>query len=67
MDGEFGAGRCKLLRFEWISNEVLLYSTGNHIQSFGIEHEEDSMRKIIYIHIYICIFKDWITMLYSRN
>ena len=25
--------RCKLLCFEWISNEVLLYSTGNYIQS----------------------------------
>ena len=31
-------GAPKLLHFEWISNEVLLYSTGNHIQSLGIEH-----------------------------
>ena len=29
MDGVFGAGRCKLLHLEWISNTVLLYSTGN--------------------------------------
>ena len=29
MDGEFGVGICKLLHLEWISNEVLLYSTGN--------------------------------------
>ena len=28
MDGEFGVGRCKLLYLEWISNRVLLYSTG---------------------------------------
>ena len=35
MDGEFGVGRCKVLHLEWISNEVLLYSTGNHIQSLG--------------------------------
>ena len=38
MDGEFGVSRCKLLHLEWISNEVLLYSTGNYIQSLGIEH-----------------------------
>ena len=28
---EFGVGRGKRLHFEWISNEVLLYSTGNYI------------------------------------
>ena len=28
MDWEFGAGRCKLFHLEWISNEILLYSTG---------------------------------------
>ena len=33
MDWEFGASRCKLLHLEWISNEVLMYSTGNYIQS----------------------------------
>ena len=33
MDGEFGIRRHKLLHLEWISNEVLPYSTGNHIQS----------------------------------
>ena len=26
------------LHLEWISNEVLLYSTGNYIQSLGIEY-----------------------------
>ena len=25
---------------EWISHEVLLYSTGNYIQSLVIEHDE---------------------------
>ena len=39
MDGEFGVSRCKLLRLEWLSNEVPLYSTGNYIQSPGIEHD----------------------------
>ena len=31
MDWEFGVNRCKLLPLEWISNEILLYSTGNSI------------------------------------
>ena len=38
MDWEFGASRCKLFHLEWIVNEVLLYSTGNSVQSLGIEH-----------------------------
>ena len=39
MDWEFGVGRCKLLHLEWVSDEVLLYSTGNYIQSLWIEHD----------------------------
>ena len=39
MDWKFGVSRCKLLHLEWISNEVLLYSTRNYIQSIGIEHD----------------------------
>ena len=39
MDGELGVSRYKLLHLEWISNEVLLYSTGDYIQSLGIEHD----------------------------
>ena len=38
MNWEFGVYRCKLLHLEWISNEILLYSTGNYVQSLGIEH-----------------------------
>ena len=30
MDREFGVNRCKLLHLEWISNEILLYSTVNY-------------------------------------
>ena len=37
MDGEFGVSRCKGLHLEWISHAVLLYSTGNSIQSLVIE------------------------------
>ena len=40
MDWEFGVGRCKPLHLERISNEVLVYSTGNNIQSLGIGHDE---------------------------
>ena len=29
IDGEFGVSRCKLFHLEWVSSEVLLYSTGN--------------------------------------
>ena len=39
MDWEFGVGRCKVLHLEWISNEVMLYSTGNYNQSPGIDHD----------------------------
>ena len=39
MDGEFGVSKCKLLHAEWISNEVLVYSTGNYIQSLGMDHD----------------------------
>ena len=39
MDGEFGVSRCKLLHLEWISHEVLMYSTGNSIQSLVIAHD----------------------------
>ena len=38
-DCEFGVSRCKLFHLEWISNEVLLYSTGNYIQQLLIEHD----------------------------
>ena len=39
MDGKFGVSRCKLLHLEWISNEILLQSTGNSTQSLGIEYD----------------------------
>ena len=39
MDRNFGVSRGKLLYLEWISNEVLQDSTGNYIQSLGIDHD----------------------------
>ena len=37
MDWKFGVSRCKLVHLEWIRNEVLLHSTGNYIQSPGVD------------------------------
>ena len=51
MDGEFGVSRCKLLHLEWISNEVLLYSTGSHIQSLGIEYDGRQYEKRNHIYV----------------
>ena len=42
---EFGGGTGKLPHLEWISNEVLLYSTGNYIQSPGIDHDGKEYKK----------------------
>ena len=55
MDWEFGVSICKLLLSEWISNEVLLRSTGNYIQSLVKNMMEDKMkkRKCVYIYIYV--------------
>ena len=50
MDGEFGIGRCKLLHLEWISNEVLLYSMGNYIQSLRVEHKTVLKKKVLLGH-----------------
>ena len=38
--GNFGLVGANYYILEWISNEVLLYSTGNYIQSLVIEREE---------------------------
>ena len=52
---EFGVGRCKLLHLE-----CLLYSTGNYIQSLGIEHDI----YIVYIHTHTHTYiYDWVTLL----
>ena len=54
MDQEFGVSRCKLLHLECISDEVLLYSKGNYIQSLGTEPEGRQDEKK---NVYICIHK----------
>ena len=42
MSWEFGVSinRCKLLCLEYINNKVLLYNTGNYMQSPEINHNE---------------------------
>ena len=45
MQWEFGVSRCKLLYREWINNKVPLYSTGNYIQSPGINHNGKEYEK----------------------
>ena len=51
MDWEFGVSRCKLFHLEWISNEVLLHSTGNYIQSLRQKIMEDNIRKGMYLYV----------------
>ena len=51
MDGEFGVHRSKLLYLEWVSNEVLLSSTGNSVQSLGIEHDGREHKKKECMHV----------------
>ena len=41
--GSLGLIECKLLPLEWISNEILLCSTGNYVWSLMTEH--DNVRK----------------------
>ena len=76
-DWEFGISIYKLLRLEWMGIEILLYRTGNCVQSLGIEYDGRWYEKknvcvyisacvcvCVYIYIYI---NDWATLLYSRN
>ena len=61
MDGESGVGRYKLLYLEWISNGILLCSTGNYVQSPGVEHDgRQYKKKDVYMY-------DWVTMLWHRS
>ena len=56
MDWEFGVNRCKLLYREWINNKVLLYSTGNYIQYFEINHNgKEYEKEYLYLYRYRCV------------
>ena len=56
MDWEFGISRYKLLLLKWISNEFLLYSTVNYIQSLGIDHDGSQYNKVYYTHTHTLLF-----------
>ena len=45
MDWEFKTSRYKLLFIEWISNKVLMYSTGNSIQYPVVNHNGNKEKK----------------------
>ena len=54
MDWEFGISRCKLLHIEWMTNKVLLYSTGDYIQYLVINYNGKEYKKnIIYIYAHM--------------
>ena len=56
---EDGISRCKLVYMDWISNKVLLCSTGNYIQYLVINHNGKEYEKeyiYIYIHTHICMY-----------
>ena len=58
VDWELGVNRYKLLPLEWISNEILLCSTGNYVQSLMLEHDCE----IECVHECVTV-----TMLYRRQ
>ena len=56
IDWEFGVNRCKLLHLEWIDNKVLLYSTGNYIQSPVMENDDKKReRECICMYDYFAV------------
>ena len=57
MDWQVMASRCNLLYTEWISNKVLLYSTGIYIQYPVINHKgNESGKEYIYIYMCVCVY-----------
>ena len=52
MNWGFGISRYKLLHLEWIIIKVLLYSTGNCVQSPGTNHNgKEYFKKNVCMHI----------------
>ena len=49
MVGELGVNRCRLLPLEWISNEILLCSTGNYVWSLMMEHDDGRKKERIHV------------------
>ena len=51
MDWEFGVNRRKLLLLAWISDEILLYSTGRYIWSLMVEHDNVKKKACMYVYV----------------
>ena len=49
MDGVLGVNRCRLLPLEWISNEILLCSTGNYVCS--LKEQDNVRKKNVYLYV----------------
>ena len=60
-DWEFEISRRKLVYTEWITDKVLLYSTGNYTQYLMIKcNGKEYDKECIYTY-------KWVTLLYSRH
>ena len=61
MDWDLGVNRGRLLPLEWISNEILLCSTRDYVQSLMMEH--DNVRKknicVCVTGLPCCIVENW--------
>ena len=64
MEWAFGVSGNELVYIEWISNKVLLHSTGSYIQYPVINHngKEHEKRMCMYIYARVCVF-----LLYSTG
>ena len=58
MNWDIGVSRCKVLHLEGIDSKVLLYSTGNSIQSPGKDHDGKEYLKRMYICTSLSHFTD---------
>ena len=53
MGWESGVSRYKVSHTEWLDHKLLLYGTGDHVQSPGINHNGKEYKKeYIYMYIY---------------
>ena len=59
--GEFGISRGQILYLGWISNKVLLYSTGDHIQPPATYRNGKEYGKVF---MYMCMYNR-VPLLYS--
>ena len=50
MDWELGVNRCRMLPLGWISNGILLCSTGNSVHSLMMEHD-NVRKKNVYMYV----------------